>query len=372
MKKVTLLTAGLIWILASCNDSKKESDKPESESSVMLGTDPVVYSFAFMGCNRVDRGDSSNASTANVLALQSILNDMLTLKNKPSFFFFMGDLVLAEKKTTTDLDQQLNAWLNQYEDTSFSLFSGSGSKIEMIAMPGNHEMLYKKKRDGYAEDEWPLDGATNTWLKYMAGFMPANRTKVTGTDSINNQMTFAFTRNDIGFVVMNTDTYNSPTDSNKYGIEGMIPTQWVIDQVNALKANAAIKHIFVLGHKPYYVNGDSSTAHNGLPAGPVIWPAFNKAGVVAMLSAHEHDYQRWQLPADTGTYQIIAGNGGSQGKAAFYGYTMINILKSGKVQLVSRGFTKQDPYYRLPEPVNFTTRDSTILTWTKNANPYKN
>ena len=368
MKKLNLIATGLIFMLASCNDSKNEADKPIVESSVVLTTDSVIFSFAFMGCNRVNHHDSSNASTANVLALQSILNDVKTLKSKPAVFFFLGDLVLAEK-TTSDLDQQLKAWLKQYKDSNFSSFSTSG--IEMVALPGNHEMLYKKKRDNYKENEWPLEGATDIWLKHMATFMPANRLKVTGTDSINNQMTFAFTRNNIGFVVMNTDTYNPPTAINKYGIEGMIPTQWVIDQVNALKADPAIKHIFVLGHKPYYVNGDSSTGHSGLPAGPIIWPAFNKAGVVAMLSAHEHDYQRWQLPADTGTYQIIAGNGGSQGEATFFGYTIINILKSGKVQLVSRGFTKQDPYYRIPDPVNFTTRDSTILTWSKNANPYK-
>jgi hypothetical protein len=363
MKEVKFIAAGLMLLLASCNDSKKETDKPLAESSAILTNDPVVYSFAFMGCNRVDRGDSSNASTANVLALQSIFNDITVLKNKPSVFFLLGDIVLGESDTK-DLNSQLQAWLAQYKDTKFSSISTSG--IEVVAVPGNHEML-----DG---SEKPLYGSADVWLKYMSPFMPSDRKQIANTASLDNRMTFSFVRNNTAFIVMNTDSYNPPTKQNPQGLEGIVPTDSILNWVNDFKANKAIEHIFVLGHKPYYVSGKSCTGHKGLPEGPVLWPAFNNAGVVAMLSAHEHDYQRWQLPADTGTYQIIAGNGGSQGEATFFGYTIINILKSGKVQLVSRGFTKQKhgKYYRLPYPVDFSTRDSTILTWSKNANPYPN
>jgi hypothetical protein len=361
MIKVKLITAGLLLMLASCNDSKKETEKPVVESSVMVATDPVVYSFAFMGCNRVDRGDSSNASTANVLALQSIFNDVTALANKPALFFFLGDVVLGETDTV-DLNSQLSAWLAQYNDTKFSSISTSG--IQLVAVPGNHEML-----DG---SEKPLYGSADVWLKYMSRFMPSDRKQIANSASLDNRMTFSFVRNNIAFIVMNTDSYNPPTKKNPQGLEGIVPTDSILNMISGFKADKTIEHIFVLGHKPYYVSGKSCTGHKGLPEGPVLWPAFNAAGVVAMLSAHEHDYQRWQLPADTGTYQVIAGNAGSQGEAKFFGYTIINILKSGKVQLVSRGFTKQKPYYRIPDPVVFTTRDSTILTWSKNTNPYPN
>jgi hypothetical protein len=361
MKKVKLFAAGLVLLLASCNDSKKEADKPMVESSVVLTNDPVVYSFAFMGCNRVDRGDSSNASTANVLALQNIFNDITALANKPSLFFLLGDVVLGETDTM-DLHNQLSAWVAQYKDTKFSKISTSG--IEIVAVPGNHEML-----DG---SEKPLKGSADVWLRYMAPYMPADRKQIASTPNLDNRMTFSFVRNNVAFIVMNTDSYNPPTTQHHHGLEGIVPTDSILNMINSFKADKTIEHIFVLGHKPYYVSGKSCTGHKGLPEGPVLWPAFNAAGVVAMLSAHEHDYQRWQLPADTGTYQIIAGNAGSQGEAKFFGYSVINILKSGKVQLVSRGFTKQKPYYRIPSPVNFTTRDSTILTWSKNGNPYPN
>ncbi len=90
-----------------------------------------------------------------------------------------------------------------------------------------------------------------------------------------------------------------------------------------------------------------------------------------MLSAHVHDYQRMQ-PGGDSTYQVIAGNGGSKGQAAFFGYSTINVYSSGKVQLVSKGFTKGNPYYSPTSPeAPFDIKDSTYLTFTPNANPYK-
>lgn len=363
MTKLHLIAAMTFMCTVSCNEAKKEADQPMVESEIMSASDPVVYSFAFMGCNRVDAGDVSfsNASTANVPALQSIFKDISTLGNKPAAFFLLGDVVLGETDTT-DLHTQLSAWVTQYKNTQFSPISTSG--IEVVAVPGNHEML-----DG---NEKPLKGSTEVWLKYMSDFMPADRKKIASTSNLDNRMTFSFVRNNVGFIVMNTDSYNPPTPKNPEGLEGIVPTDSIINMIKTFKADKNIKHIFVLGHKPYYVSGKSCTGHKGLPEGPKLWPVFNTSGVVAMLSAHEHDYQRWQLPADTGTYQIIAGNGGSQGEAKFFGYTIINILKSGKVQLISRGFKKMHHYYQVPDPVNFTTRDSTILTWTKNPVTYQN
>lgn len=83
-----------------------------------------------------------------------------------------------------------------------------------------------------------------------------------------------------------------------------------------------------------------------------------------MLSAHVHDYEREQ-PGDEGTYQIIAGNGGSPGEATFFGYTIINILSNGEVELESRGFNIGNPYYKAAPENPMTSRDNTILTWEK-------
>lgn len=339
------------------------------ESSEVFTVDSVAYSFSFLGCNRVNRGDvvDSIPSTANKGVLERILKEMTLEKVKPELFFFLGDLVLAETDTAK-LDLQLEAWVDLYNKTSFDK-----SGIEMVAVPGNHEMLYGRKvmqPDGKEKyEEFPLEYATKVWLRHMGDYMPTDRDRVGGKDSLVNRMTFAFIRKNIGFIVMNTDTYNPPTTENKYGLEGMIPLDWIIAKIKEYQQNEAIEHIFVLGHKPYYVDGKTETGHKGLPEGPVLWPAMEKAGVKAMLSAHVHDYQRMQ-PYDSGTYQVIAGNGGSEGEATFFGYTTVNILSSGKVQLIAKGFDVGKPYTVLSKG-RTTVRDSTILTMKKNANPYK-
>lgn len=359
--------------ISSC-DSEKKKKKDVIETTEVKAEDSVIFSFSFMGCNRVDRGDVQDSipSTANKYVLERILKEMSASEKKPELFFFLGDLVLAES-TTQRLNDQLLGWKALYDSTSFS-----NSGIELVAVPGNHEMLYgkqvydeKKKKEEWKE--FPLRGSTDIWLKYMQEHMPKDRETLASSDTLDNRLTFSFVRDNVGFVVINTDSYNPPTAQNPYGLEGMIPTQWVIDKVNEYKANPGIEHVFVFGHKPYYVDGKPNTGHHGLPEGPVLWPELEEAGVVAMLSAHLHDYQRVQ-PINTalggGTYQVIAGNGGSSGMAPFFGYSTISIMSSGAVVLNSVGFCKGDPYTAAVPQNPTTSRDSVQLTWAQNPNTF--
>ena len=370
MKKTLLLVSVVLLLSVACTSKKKSTETTETTEQT---TDSVAFSFVFLGCNRVDRhqqGDSTatNASTANLSAMKRIWTEIADLQRKPDLFFFLGDMVLGETDTT-NLENQLIAWKELYANTNFSPISTSG--IEMVAVPGNHEMLYYHDYNVPHHSEWPLKGATEVWMNHMATYMPKDRDFVTGKDSINNQMTFAFTRKNIGFVLMNTDTYNEPTKENPYGLEGQIPTQWIIDKVTEYKNNPKIDHVFVLGHKPYYVSGKPEIGHKGIPEGPVLWPKLVENKVIAMLSAHLHDYQRMQ-PGEEGTYQVIAGNSGSPGEATFFGYTQIDILGNGEVKLTSMGYDIGNPYYKAVPENPSTVRDETILTWTKNKNPYTN
>jgi len=363
-----------IILIISCNTNKKEHiPDTTDESNTTKNKDSILFSFTFLGCNRVDRKQQhdttvTNGSTANLSALKRIWKEISDLERKPDLFFFLGDMVLAES-TTKNLDSQLESWVNLYNDPTFSEISKTG--IEMVAIPGNHEMLYWRDYNIPNHDEWPLKGATEIWMKHMKDYMPTDREHVKGLDSINNQMTFSFVRHNVGFVLMNTDTYNEPTKENPYGLEGQIPTQWIIDKVTQYQKDSKIDHVFVLGHKPYYVSGQPETGHAGLPEGPILWPKLNEAHVVAMLSAHLHDYQRMQ-PGNKGTYQIIAGNSGSPGSAKFFGYSKIDIMSNGTVMLNSMGYDKGDPYYKAMPNSPSTVRDSTNLTWSENTNPYTN
>ncbi|CAL2087295.1 Calcineurin-like phosphoesterase family protein [Tenacibaculum sp. 190524A05c] len=379
MKTNHFILLFVLTLYIACNSSKKQKEKSNKESKelVSITKDSVSFSFVFLGCNRVDRHQeydttATNASTANLYVMRRIWNEVAALNKKPDLFFFLGDMVLGES-TTEKLDSQLKAWVDLYKDTNFSSISTSG--IETVAVPGNHEMLYYHDYGVKHHDEWPLEGATELWMKHMTQFMPKDRDVVTGKDSINNQMTFAFTRKNIGFILMNTDTYNTPTSQNPHGLEGQIPTEWIINKVEEYRNNDAIDHIFVLGHKPYYIFDKGKitgeTGHKGLPEGPVLWPKLRDNDVIAMLSAHKHDYQRMQ-PEGNKTYQVIAGNAGSPGEAAFFGYTKIDVMSSGEIKLTAMGFDKGNPYYASVPNNPTTLRDQTILTLSKNANPYSN
>ena len=364
IKVIVLVIASItIW---QCNPPKQNEIASANEE---IASDSVVFSFAFLGCNRIDWADVTDSipSTANKGVLERIFKEMSNLKDRPELFFFLGDLVLAETDTAK-LNTQLGAWVKLYTENEFSQ-----SGIELVAVPGNHEMLFSKETkapDGKSEyKEYPLRFSTQIWLEHMKEYMPKDREVITGSDSLINTMTFSFMRNNVGFIVMNTDTYNPPTTENPYGLEGQIPTQWILDKISEYKSDIDIDHIFVLGHRPYYVDGVPETGHTGLPEGPVLWAAMTKYKVPAMLSAHVHDYQRMQ-PNGEGTYQVIAGNGGSKGTATFFGYTTINILSNGEIQLIAKGFDVANPYNVVSDGPT-TVRDSTILTWTKNANPYQ-
>ena len=364
------LLLAILW-LGSCDLRKKNTEVAVAQER-LLEEDSIVFRFSFSGCNRVNKSDvlDSVPSTANKYVLDRIFNELSTLERTPEIFFFLGDLVLG-KSTNEKLNTQLKAWVSTYQESAIST-----SGIEMIAVPGNHELLHeikRKKKGKKKKEEVPLYGSSDIWLKHMEQFMPLDRDTVASSKKMDNRLTYAFVRKDIAFIVMNTDSFNPPTKKNKFGKEGMLPNSWVMDKLNDFKANKNIKHIFVLGHKPYYVNNKTETGHGGLPSGPQLWPAFQEAGVTAMLSAHKHDYQRWQpinKALGGGTYQIIAGNGGSQGDAPFFGYSTISIMASGQVKLRSVGFCKGDPYYT-PVPSHKTSvRDEVILTWEKNENTY--
>ncbi|BDD09536.1 hypothetical protein FUAX_19680 [Fulvitalea axinellae] len=356
----------LIGAVFACTPRQQ---KQAGNTELIADSDSVRLSFAFIGCNRIAYSDrkKSNASKANVPALKRIFRELTAMEKKPDLLFFMGDLVLGEKDTTA-LNTQLSAWVAQYEDAEFSGIAKSG--IEMVAIPGNHEMLFY---DEATHNEFPLKGATEDWLKHMSPYMPKDRNRVP-FDSVINGATFSFVRDSIAFVVMNTDTYNAPAPGEKFGKEGQVPEDWVNAEVRRLASSPAVKRVFTMGHRPYYVDGAYDTLHSGFPDGPKVWPTMVEQRVTALLTAHQHKYQRWQ-PEGNGTYEIIAGQGGTySGKDTprFYGYSLIRVYNSGRAELITKGWDLPDPTWGAAPDNPTTIRDSVTLTWSKNKYPFSN
>ncbi len=360
MKNHFVLLFFLGLFLWSCEESNQT---PELGIPEAVAADSIVLSFVFVGCNRIN---DDSKSTANVPVLQKIYKEVAALPRKPEYFFFLGDLV--EGKHLVKLDSELAAWVGLYQDPKFSKIDDPD--IELVAIPGNHEMLQNGPKLDGRKVEYPLAGTTEVWMKHMARYMPAERVHCyQNNDTLNNQMTFAFEAGNVAFIVLNTDTYNAPKAGQTYGREGLIPMDWVNAQIKKYKAKAGIDHIFVLGHKPCYdTNGKLDPYHGGLPEGKTLFGSMQQDSVVALLCAHNHVYDRQQPgPNGNGTYQIIAGNGGSsnsQVKDLVFGYSIINIMHSGKIQLISKGVAHANG------DAFKTTLDSTFLTWEKNVVPF--
>lgn len=347
------------------------TDEIAGQLTDSIHADSVLYSFVFMGCNRIDWKDTlskhTNASTANLSQLSRTFNEVCNLNPKPKFFFFLGDLVLGLSTQNKYLENQLKAWKAVYYDTTFSPIAQSG--ISMVAIPGNHEMLYMDKTAN-GKREVPFAQASSIWLKQMQAFMPPGKINYPppSKGAVNgNQLTYSFDYENTHFVLVNTDTY-VPEQPQQIGLA---PANWIAADIQAAKKQPGTKHVFVLGHKPSYVDDvkepdeimDTSVTN-------VVWPAMQQYQAEAMLSAHSHQYYRTQ-PTPNQTYQVIAGNGGSKYTGGlpknlqFYGYSIVYVMKNGKVLLRSMGrsVAKKDYLKTVPPSVPTTTRDFVDISW---------
>lgn len=367
MKTSLLFSTILLVLLFSCQNSDQPADGEELVGNA-TAKDSIVTSFVFVGCNRVQWNDisaHSDASSANIDALKNIFSHVAASKQKTDYFFFLGDIVTGEA-TNAILDSELKAWNQDYDNGVFSNFKASG--ITLIPVPGNHELLNK--------NETPLAGTTDTWMKYMGKYMPKNRDSITGSNASVDRMTYGFKNKtgNIAFIVMNTDTYNTEGPGG-IGLESQIPYNWVKKQVAAYRADKSVEHIFVMGHRPFYVNCARDTTHQGMRdstrSNPV-WRSFQDNKVASMLSAHVHQYQRMQPLSKT--YQLIAGNGGSPlhgvTPPTYFGYTRINVWASGRIEMISEGYDAPTPYYTAVPNPKWSIRDSLHdMNWYKKGAP---
>lgn len=367
-KVSSISLCSFLILLTSCQTpapNGNDTPKAEAEAIDALPTDTLLFSFVFVGCNRIDRHDKgkagTNASTANVPELKRTFQEVTQLDPQPNYFFFLGDLVLGLKEDSLVLTNELGNWVNQYNDSSFSGISSAST--EMIAIPGNHEMLY------YSDDlgsEIPYSNASFIWQNEMSSFMPqgVSINKIS-SDSLNNLQTYSFNYLNTHFILMNTDTYNSDS------LIGQIPANWIKQDIENTRTDSAIEHIFLLGHKPAYVDAPRGAPDETIDTAlvSVIWPAMESNQVEAMLSAHSHQYYREQPTGQS--YQIIAGNGGSPYVKdldidhQFFGYTHISVMSSGKIILKSMGRNIPATNYleAIPDSVHTTVKDSIDISW---------
>ena len=365
-----LLLSFTVIILTGC--SKEEIPLLDEDFS-FVHPDSVEFSFVFVGCNRIDRHDKHNpntdSSTANLSELRRTFEEVSKLQPKPDMFFFLGDMVLGLDKDPNVLKKELSSWVTEYKASPVAK-----AEIELIAVPGNHEMLYYDKD---ANGELPLASSLPVWIEQMGDFVPnVPLNRVTGSDSLINRATYSFQHKNTHFIVMNTDTYNS----NKQ--IGQICADWIVDDIQKARQDSTVKHIFLLGYKPVWLMNAIASAESGIDVSQAqeVWDTMEAHSVEAMLSAHWHRYDRSQ-PNPGKSYQVVAGNGGSpysytsntSHNHQFFGYSITYVMKNGTIKLCSMGRTvltlPESKYPRtayldpLPDSVKTTPRDTVDISW---------
>ncbi|MBL6445987.1 metallophosphoesterase [Fulvivirga sp. 29W222] len=360
-----LIVAVAMMVFVRCNSAQQQKETPLATSDSV----EVKYSFVVMGCNRISWHDDDaawknskyyNEAHTNLNQLMATFDDAMKLNPLPDYFFFVGDLVLAESQDTSKLVNQLKAWKKLYYEHAISK-----SKIKMVAVPGNHEFLYSTPPD---YKEVPNEYANEIWLRLMSDFIVGNNGPgIGGPDSLlkdESQLTYSFDHRDDHFVLMNTDTYNEP---------GKVPVDWITNDINTWRAGHKEGHIFLMGHKPAYdakglATGDSKDPGLAWNREQVnlLWSAMNKNRSEAMLSAHEHLFWAGQ-PAGSASWQIIAGNGGTTlDSGDYFGFTEVKVMTDGTVKAYSHGRPVPSPDYGAPTG-STTVRDTFDITWSQNS-----
>jgi hypothetical protein len=347
---VSMLAIGL---LIASPARPQSADNPDDDTAASREAHKVRYSFVFMGCNRIFKGDKSpeNPSTANLAQLERSFTEIAALKPRPSFVVFTGDLVLGLTPELNELRHQLESWIDVYQNSDL----GRDRKIRLIAMPGNHESLFGEKGSQVSNP-----GAEAVWLSLMQPFIAGNNgPPAGGPDNLQtdqSQLTYSFDFRDSHFVLLNTDPY---------GAVATVPLNWLHGDLVTASANPHLKHTFVLGHKQAFSPADSSS-EEALDSHPDIrdqfWNELNNAGVGYYLVAHAHlwhfGFPISPISRSQHTVQVIAGNGGSKedpiwekaGKPFYYGFTLVQVLNDGEVLMKSYGRDFDRTNYLAPSP----------------------
>ena len=346
---LALTLGGALALLTNCRSER--AVLPSPVVSAASSRDTLAYSFAVLGCNRIDKGDidlSANPSTANVSQLQRSFQELADMRPVPTHVFMMGDLILGYSADSAVIGRELRAWVGLYRGSAL----GRPGVTRLVAMPGNHEVMSGKNLPAY-------QGAEATWVKAMAAYLPAsNGPAAGGADQLatnQTRLTFSFDYKTTHFVVLNTDPVGS---------EGSAPTKWLAQDLAAARAKGA-RHTFVMGHKPAV----PSPTNDGLSNGGDLMTLLDQSHGEAMLAAHNHIYYRQQTPGIK-SWQIIAGNAGSTLDATaspnklFFGYTLVKVYTSGKVMAYSYGRDlPTSGYMGSTSGTPTTVRDSVDITW---------
>ena len=302
--------------------------------------------------NWKDTNVELNPSTANIAQMDRTLDDITHLDPKPKYVIFMGDMVFGYQQDSDKLASMLQAWRAHWEASP-----AAKDSIQLIAVPGNHEMQYEDTTLGMT---LAYPGAEHVFEKVLAPYILGdNGPHAGGPDTLatdQSRLSYSFNYRDTHFVILNTDPV---------GQDAQVPVNWVAKDLAEARKDSA-KHIFVIGHKPAY-GFDGALGLDGAYR-EALWSAMKANHVDAMLASHFHVFSAYQ-PHKGEPWMIIAGNGGSplekylSPDEQYYGFTLVSVYKDGRVIARSYGHNfppRKEGYAEITPVAHYptTVRDS--------------
>lgn len=151
--------------------------------------------------------------------------------------------------------------------------------------------------------QWKLFNDINEPLLKSTRYFPALGNHENGSPLyfnnfpfLNNRRWYAVEYEGIHFVVLDSNSDLRP-GSDQYN--------WLVSNLESIKGN--IKFKIAIFHHPIFDVGSHKSDEKGI--GPALLPLFQKHGICAVFSGHDHNYQRFKY---NGIYFIVTGGGGSR------------------------------------------------------------
>lgn len=256
----------------------------------------VFLGFLFLyGCSEVQEQMVSSASfrfvamgdsqgkydPVNQIILEKIANQIISLKPKPKFIIFMGDLVSSGN------EEQFDVWKE-----SMSIITKEG--ISIYSAAGNHDLSpdYQIGQNAYKKAfDLPTNGPT--------GY---------------EELVYYFNYENSLFVCLDSSYYDGTIYCNNE------ITQAQMNWLQNLLSATSKEHKIVYAHSPAYpVGGAVGSSLDAYPSKrDAFWNILDKNDVDIYFAGHDHGYSRWMIDSsidyswESSVYQVItAGAGGT-------------------------------------------------------------
>ncbi|MFA5879669.1 MAG: metallophosphoesterase [Candidatus Margulisiibacteriota bacterium] len=315
--------------------------------------DSIKFRFAITGDVQVKESLSGYPSATNVPQLRQTMIDINNANNpKPQFVMIDGDIVMnLVDDNGAALKAELNAWQTVYSGLPIT------NKVQLLPVLGNHETNFKNST---LDVEAPNPGAITEWLSWFSqngyNFVSGNGPTVT-TPNLDclvrdeSNLTYSFNKENIHFVIINTDTLNTNTaPTTGYVLSGWIPINWIEKDVQAAQLNSSISTIIIVGHKPveapsYSSESDTIINTSQYPFATRLSTLMGANSKVKLyLASHSHSWDAIKLNNGNSVWEIVVGNGGADIEPSwtplggvYFGYSMIDIYESGKIIISDYG-----------------------------------